>query len=349
MELHIQSIGARLRTRGEVFLLATPDLTGAGEDKVQEIAPQQVSLILFYEKSGSISSDALALALKNNVDILFCDVFGMPTGRFLRNEPSNVMGIQAMQFRFMGEPEGLEYVKIWLGRKLRRKLAFLERLERYREGEKAALLQQTRRKLAEYHTAIISTPTGKVIQAAETIRGHEGTASRLYFATLSKLLQPEYQFNGRSRQPAQDIFNSFLNYGYGILYRKVEKALIESGIHPYAGFLHGLEKRQKAMVFDFMEAYRPWVDSIVFMLCSRKLATLRHIIEKPGGYWLSGEGKILMLGAFQEWFGQRELEFEGMLISPEVMIQKEIMQFSGDLYQLWRKRPGIPAGKPEIN
>lgn len=341
MELHIQSFGARLRTRGEIFVLTTPDLSGAGDDKVQEIAPHQINLILLYEKGGSASSDAIALAIRNDIDVLLCDVFGMPTGRFLRNEPSNVMGIQAMQFRLIGTPEGLEYVKVWLSRKIRRKLAFLEQRERYRDGEKEALLQTTRRKLAEYHTSIGKMPTKNILQAVESIRGYEGTASKLYFATLSNLLQPEYQFDGRSRRPAQDIFNCFLNYGYGILYRQVEKALMEAGIHPYAGFLHGLEKRQKAMVFDFMESYRPWVDGIVFQLCSRKHATLRHIIEKPGGYWLSGEGKTLMLGAYREWFNERQLEYEGDLISPALLINKEVMQFSKDLYQEWRKRNNV--------
>ena len=343
MELHIQSFGAKLRARGEVFRLTTPDLSGAGNDTVQEFAPQQVKLILLYENGGSASADALALALKNDVDVLLCDVFGMPTGRFFSNEPSGVLTIQIAQCQLIGTPQGLEFVKLWLGRKLRRKLAFLERLERYREGEKATLLQATRRKLAEYHTLIGNMLTKQTPEAAASIRGYEGTASRIYFDTLSKLLQPEYRFNGRSRRPAQDIFNCFLNYGYGILYRLVEKTLIEAGVHPYAGFLHGLEKRQKAMVFDFMESYRPWVDHIVFMLCSRKLATLKHIVEKSNGYWLSNEGKTLMATAFRDWFNQREIEFEGALISPLLLIQKEALQFSKELQQAWKTIKGVPS------
>ncbi|HRJ16479.1 MAG TPA: CRISPR-associated endonuclease Cas1 [Saprospiraceae bacterium] len=325
MEIHVSSFGARLRMRGEIFVLATPDLSGAGNDTTQEIAPHQVESILLYEKGGSISADAMALALRHQVDILLCDQLGMPLGRLWALDASPPLAIQTGQFRMMGTPRSMDLVKEWLSRKFRRKLAFLERLERYREGEKAQLIQTTRHTLAEYYARLQQVSTQNIGQAAASFRGIEGSAARLYFGTLSALLQPEYQFDGRSRRPAADIFNALLNYGYGMLYRTVEKALIEAGIHPYAGFHHGLAKRQKAMVFDVIEAYRPWVDHIVFVLCSRKTAGSRHVKEQGEGLWLSNEGKTLMVKAFHEFFKKAELPF-GNVELPPVKILKEEMR-----------------------
>ncbi|MFO7558792.1 MAG: CRISPR-associated endonuclease Cas1 [Desulfobacterales bacterium] len=48
----------------------------------------------------------------------------------------------------------------------------------------------------------------------------------------------KYQFSGRSRRPAKDPFNAVLNYCYGMLYSRVEKACILSGLDPFVGFLH---------------------------------------------------------------------------------------------------------------
>ena len=43
---------------------------------------------------------------------------------------------------------------------------------------------------------------------------------------------------GRETRGALDRFNSALNYGYGILYSQVEKAVTLAGLDAYGGFLH---------------------------------------------------------------------------------------------------------------
>ncbi len=336
MELHVQTFGTRLRTRGDIFVLYVPDLSGGGNETAYEYAPHQVEYFLLYKKSGSVSTEALELALKNNVQILLCDEFGNPTGRFWSLEPNESLAIQAAQFRLIGAPQSMAFVKEWMGLKFRRKITFLERLERYREGDKQQLIQFSRGELAGYFHKLQQVPTHDVAKAAASIRGYEGAASRLYFDTLNQLLQPEYQFDGRSRRPAKDIFNSLLNYGYGILYRQVETMLIVAGIHPYAGFLHGLEKVQKAMVFDFMEAYRPWVDSAVFMLCSRKQATQKHVEERPGGMWLSKEGKAILSNALRNAFDKKYIEVSDVVLSQKQVMKREVKAFSIQLMALWK-------------
>lgn len=337
MELHVQSFGTRVRTRGDIFVCYVPDLSGGGADKTFEFAPHQLECILLYKKGGSISADALELALKNNVQIMLCDEYGHPAGRFNSLEPTQSLSIQAAQFKLIGTPQSMVFVKEWIGLKFRRKMAFLERLEGRREGDKQQLILQTRSQLAEYFQKLQQVPVHNVANAAAAIRGHEGAASRLYFETLSQLLPPGYQFDGRSRRPAQDIFNALLNYGYGILYRKVETLLIVNGIHPYAGFHHGLEKKQKAMVFDILEAYRPWVDWVAFRLCSHKDATQKHIQTVKGGVYLSGAGKTLMANALRETFDNKSIETGDAVISPAEAMKLEIKAFSLLLLELAKK------------
>ncbi|TAK34492.1 MAG: CRISPR-associated endonuclease Cas1 [Saprospiraceae bacterium] len=336
-EIHITSYGAKLRTRAGLFVLHPGNLTGSGDPRPpQEYAPHQVECILLYEKSGSISADAMSLALRFEVDILFCDHFGNPLARLQPARSSAPTMVQVAQHRLIGTPKSLEFVKQWLSLKFRRKLAFLAKLQRRRKGdpEKVAMLKAVRQKLAEYFIQLQNQPLLPLKEAAERIRGFEGAASRLYFQTLSKLLQPEYQFEGRSRQPAQDIFNDFLNYGYGILYRWTEKFLWLGGISPYAGFLHGLEKNQKAMLYDFIEPYRPWVDALVFNLCSRKIATKHHIVEHNSGWWLSNTGKALLTEVFYEFFENEDIDYDGALITPMKTMRQDARAFAGALMEI---------------
>jgi CRISPR-associated protein Cas1 len=114
----------------------------------------------------------------------------------------------------------------------------------------------------------ITVLEGEVLSdLAPTFRGWEGQSSRKYFTVISKLLPKPYQFENRSRMPSTDIFNAMLNYAYGILYGKVEGALIKAGIDPYAGIFHRDEYNRPALVYDVIEKYRMWMDYVVVQLC----------------------------------------------------------------------------------
>ncbi|MEZ4734770.1 MAG: CRISPR-associated endonuclease Cas1 [Caldilineaceae bacterium] len=63
----------------------------------------------------------------------------------------------------------------------------------------------------------------------------EGRAAGKYWQAIGKLLLVEAGWLGRVTQGATDSLNSALNYGYGILYSQVERALMLAGLDPYAG------------------------------------------------------------------------------------------------------------------
>lgn len=129
------------------------------------------------------------------------------------------------------------------------------------------------------------------------MRGLEGTAGRLYWQTLSELTPEPYRFSGRSFRPAVDAFNAFLNYGYGVLYSRVEKALMTAGLDPYVGFMHRDDYNQKSMVFDFIEPYRSLVDHVVFRLFSGKKINAAHYGDLAGGITLEKPGKEILIEA----------------------------------------------------
>jgi CRISPR-associated protein Cas1 len=121
--------------------------------------------------------------------------------------------------------------------------------------------------------------------------GWEGSSSKLYFKILAELIPAEYGFEGRSSRPARDAFNAFLNYGYGILYSQVERALIIAGLDPYIGLLHTDNYNKKSFVFDFIEPYRHFIDEPVFYLFSRRKFETDYLDNVHKGVVLSTQGK----------------------------------------------------------
>jgi CRISPR-associated protein Cas1 len=335
MEVHINTYGAALRVRGEVFLVRTTALDGSG-DATNEYAPQQVSAFLVYTNAASLSADAVELAAKHGIPIVFMNGMGQSLGRIHYDLSPSDIEVQLGQLYLVGKPQSIELVQHWLCQKLKRKLQLLKQLERWRKNEKIALLTAAQAQLQQYLQRLQSLSVNYSAECLATIRGIEGNASKQYFEAISKLLPAEYRFDSRSRRPAKDIFNAFLNFGYGVLYNLVENTLLRHGIHPSIGFMHSMKRYQKAMLFDFIEPYRPWVDAVIVKICAQKLVTTKHLRPHKNGLWLSKDGITLFLENFHEQFNKDLLLLSGKPISYLRLLQQEAESLAHKLRKTWK-------------
>lgn len=122
----------------------------------------------------------------------------------------------------------------------------------------------------------------------------------------------KYRFNVRSQHPAMDIVNAFLNYGYGILYGKVEGALIRAGIDPYIGALHRDEYNRPVLVYDVIEIYRVWVDYVVFHLAKQEVINEDfYSVKSDGSYWLESLGRRVIIQSMNDYLDEI-VEIEGV-------------------------------------
>jgi CRISP-associated protein Cas1 len=146
----------------------------------------------------------------------------------------------------------------------------------------------------------IDTVKGTINEVRNTLQGYEGNASKKYYEILSYLMPEAFKFKGRSFRPAKDEFNCLLNYGFGVLYGKVEKACIIAGLDPFVGIMHTDNYNKKSLVFDVIENYRHLAVRCVFSLFSRKKVNKNHFEKIRGGYSLNAEGKKMFLEAFTD-------------------------------------------------
>ncbi len=328
MDIYLQSFGSRLRVKDGIFEMTVPDISGANNHKVEQYPAHEVRSILL-QKGSSVSTDALLLAIEKDVDILVLDHFGHPQGRVWTTRPSSTMTIWKNQLALAHTPEGLRIAKGWIESKIQGRLAHLRKLKGYRKGEKVKIIEEAESSIAEILARLRRLIVHDFDKSAATIRGLEGTAGKFYFNTLSDLLSDEYQFDGRSTQPSTDTFNAFLNYGYGILYNKVERALLLAGLHPYIGFMHTDGYQRKSLVFDFIEPFRVWIDKTVFWLFTRKQVLANHVtIVGENGLWLTEDGKRLLAQTIQERFEEKKQEIGGRMFSLEGYIVEAAKRFS---------------------
>lgn len=99
--------------------------------------------------------------------------------------------------------------------------------------------------------------------------------------------------------------NALLNYGYGILYGKVEGALIKAGIDPYVGVFHRDDYNRPVLVYDVIELYRVWVDYVVYSLVAQNSITDEfYSVKSDGSYWLEGLGRRVLIQSLNDYLDE---------------------------------------------
>lgn len=142
----------------------------------------------------------------------------------------------------------------------------------------------------------------------DTVRGHEGWASRLYFQTLARLLPAEWGFIGRERRPPTDPYNALLSLGAVILHSRVDLALRALGLLPTCGYLHGGRGRHAALASDLMEPVRHRVERTAFGLLRRRMLRPEHFsTEANGACRLTPAAKRLYFTALETEFAAPSL------------------------------------------
>lgn len=320
MDLYINTFGTYIKKKDDMFELEV-------EGKKTKISPSKVRSIVISTRA-MITTDVVKLALDNNIDIVFMDDFGNPYGRFWHSRFGSTTYIRRRQLEIFENEEGLEYAKEWIKNKIENSIKHLKDLE-YKRHSKEREIDERITEIEGYITKIDKI-TGTIDEKRNSLQGYEGNASKLYWDILSYLIPEPFKFEGRSSRPAKDEFNCMINYGFGVLYGKVEKACILSGLDPFIGIMHTDNYNKKSLVFDIIENYRHYVVRTVFAMFSRKKINKNYFDEIKSGLKLNKEGKRILITELSDFFS-KDVYYDGRKISNLDIIQHDCHKIANKL------------------
>ena len=295
MNLVLSSFGTSLLKEDNMFVIHS-------HDGSQVLDPQKVRTISI-SKGAKISSDAVILAISHEIDVQFIDKVGTPLGRVWSVKYGSISTIRRKQLDFIFKSESVAWIKDITIRKIDNQAALLWSLSGY-HFDLQPLIETAVGKLSDYKQKIMSAKYEVISEFAPTLRGWEGQAAKIYFEIIAQVVPPVYCFNGRSQHPATDVFNCLLNYGYGMLYGKVESALIKAGIDPYIGVFHREDYNRPVLAFDVIEIFRVWIDYVVVSLCMQKAIDEDCYSIKDGAYWLENLGRRILIQSVNDYMDQ---------------------------------------------
>jgi len=330
MQIFINTYGTYLHVKDDMFEIKVRE-DKSKPFKVNHIAAHKITSFI-VSKGAALTTDAIALALKHNIDIVIVENNGHPMGRFWHSKLGSTTKIRKQQLVASLNETGLFWIKTWLSQKLENQADFLNSLKKHRKNQHAYLDEKTKAILS-FRKKISETSGDDVASLAESFRGWEGSAGRHYFETLSACIPSTFSFKGRSFRPAQDEFNALLNYAYGILYSRIERALMLAGLDPFVGFMHRDDYNSKSLVYDFIEPYRIYAENFVFKLFTSKRMNKSYFEHFTGGVSLNQEGKAFFVPEYLEYLDSDKIKYKGRLQTRLNAVQLEAHRFANTLLE----------------
>lgn len=269
-----------------------------GEEQLAVAPLLHLELVLITGNGVSISADAVKECVERGIPIHFVSGTGNPYASLYSAGLTGTILTRRAQLEAFGTRRGLLVALGCARGKIQNQANLLKYTAKYRK-ETAPELYERLRRVAEQIEAQIgeveriereAKPNATIDDYRAQVLGIEGSAAQMYWEAIGWVLPPEVGWRGREGRGARDSVNSALNYGYGILYTQIERALILAGLDPYAGFVHVDRPGKPSMTLDAIEEFRqPVVDRTILGLVNKGM----KIEQDEKGYLTEATRKML--------------------------------------------------------
>jgi CRISPR-associated protein Cas1 len=245
-----------------------------GKEVLQQAPLLHLEQVIINGMAVSLSADVVAACAEQGIPIHFIGFNGAPYASLYAAGLTGTVQTRRAQLAAYQDRRGVQLALAMAAAKLKNQAALLRYMAKYRKEAEQAVFEELRLLALEVEDHL--TGLDKLAQqpAVEELRtdllGLEGRAAQKYWAGVKQAVQVGPTWPGRKGRGATDAVNSALNYGYGILYGQVERAVVLAGLDPYAGFIHVDRPGKPSLVLDLIEEFRqPVVDRTLFAMLNR--------------------------------------------------------------------------------
>jgi CRISPR-associated protein Cas1 len=232
--------------------------------------------VLIASNGVSLSADVVRACAESGIPIHFVSGSGTPYASLVSVGLVGTVQTRRAQMLAYNDARGLHLARAFAIGKIEnqaRLVRYAAKNRREKDPDLYQELQLLAGEILDHREAVEKVPGACVDEARFELLSAEGRAAQKYWAAVRLLLRDTMDWPGRRTQGATDPINMVLNYGYGVLYGQVERAILLAGLEPYAGFLHVDRPGKPSLVLDLIEEFRaPVVDRTLLSIVNRGMA-----------------------------------------------------------------------------
>jgi CRISPR-associated protein Cas1 len=293
-----------------------------GKEVLQQAPLMHLEQVLISGKGVSLSAGAVAACAEEGVPIHFVAYNGKPYASLYASGLTQTVQTRRAQLTAYLEPQSVSLAVAFASAKINNQAALLRYRAKYHRERNPALYEELRLlslEVLDHLAGLEALLEHPHIDPVRTqLLGLEGRAAKKYWAGVKLAVAVGDDWPGRKHQGATDPVNAALNYGYGILYGQVERAIVLAGLDPYAGFVHVDRPGKPSLVLDLIEEFRqPVVDRAIFAILNQGTT-----LELNDRQLLNDEARKLIAARVLERLEKPE-KYEGKKVPLRIIIQSQ--------------------------
>ena len=156
-------------------------------------------------------------------------------------------------------------------------------------------------------------------------RGFEGLAARRIYKRLNGFIDHEAFHLKKRERRNPDRINSLLNFGYYLLFSRINATVRAIGLNPYLGFLHSDQDNYESLVCDIEELFRAKIDRLIVRVINLKMITEDDFIGAENGWYLKKEAVKIFVSEFEAEMEKKNPK-NSLSFKEEVYIQTMIVK-----------------------
>jgi len=283
--------------------------------------------IIIASTSVSLSGALVKLCAQMGIAIDFIDMYAKSTPYASLYGAKNAYARMTLkQLSVLETPLQLKLAKAFIKGKVKNQINYLKYLDKYHKQLDEPILAMRKQLFRMLNTA--TTPN--------QLMGHEGMSAVSYWQGIGMVVDDKVDFSHRITYGATDVVNSALNYGYAILYSRVQYHAVRAGLSLNISFLHALDDAKPTLVYDLIEEFRAFVvDRTIFTMFNQ-----REPIKLDKEYRLDTKSRQLI--------ARKVLEKIGSFTKHKKASKKVDTIISEQAYMLTRAIKGLTTYKPFI-
>jgi CRISPR-associated protein Cas1 len=243
---------------------------------ISEVPLIHLERVIIVDNGIALSSDVIRVCCEEGIPIHFLSGHGKPVASLYSAGLTGTVLTRRAQLLAYENSKGVVAAKAMIAGKLENQANLLRYIAKYRKETEPTLHEELMLVALEMRDALhelTQLHAEHIDDIREQLMSVEGRAAQKYWTAIGRIIPSDLQWPGRETRGATDPFNASLNYGYGILYARVEQALILAGLDPYGGFLHADRPGKPSLVLDLIEEFRQTVvDRTVIGLVNKRFA-----------------------------------------------------------------------------
>jgi CRISPR-associated protein Cas1 len=245
-----------------------------GDVLLQEVPLLKLEGVILPDRGVALSTDAIAACADAGIPIHFVHFSGRVCASIFSAGLTGTIQTRRAQLAALDDGRGLALARAFAIGKIYNQASLVRYLAKYRKGVKPDLFRELgllAGEIVDGAAAVERLTASSAEDARERLLAAEGRAAQKYWEAVRLVVAVPDDWPGRTGRGATDPVNAALNYGYGILYAQVERAVVLAGLDPYAGFIHADRPGKPSLVLDLIEEFRaPVVDRTVFAMINRR-------------------------------------------------------------------------------